>query len=153
MKSTENSPNSFELNTTFEDTIKIAAEQAVDTFLRENKELKFNGVIVINYSNKNALDYNLAIRAKLFSDRMQIEAGDILLINQNNYNYDPELLNGMLVKVLTVSAEPELKSGMKSYDQNGNDCQSPQIQVAKVTRSVRGGECRGQMHDPRKFPI
>lgn len=121
--------NSFELNTSFPDTVKIEAENAVDTFLKENAELSLTKSIIINYSNKSALDYNLRIREQLFPDKMQIQAGDVLMINQNNYNYEVELLNGTLIKVIEVSPMPELKIGMKSYDENGQDC--------KVTHKFR----------------
>ena len=114
--------NSFELNTRYPDTIKIDAENVVETFLNENKGLSLTKTIVINYSNRSAFDYNLRIREKLFADKNQIEVGDILMINQNNYNYEPELLNGMMVKVIEVSPIPEIKSSMKSYDQNGTNC-------------------------------
>lgn len=121
--------NSFELNTSFSDTIKIPPEDVVETFLKENKELSLTKSIIINYSNKSAFEYNLRIREKLFADKMQIEVGDVLMINQNNYNYEPILLNGMMVKVIEVGPIPELKSNMKSYDQNGDDC--------KVTHKFR----------------
>jgi tRNA A37 threonylcarbamoyladenosine biosynthesis protein TsaE len=121
--------NSFELNTSFSDTIKISPEEVVETFLKENQDLSLTKSIIINYSNKSALDYNLRVREKLFADKMQIEVGDVLMINQNNYNYDPILLNGMMVKVIEIGPIPELKSNMKSYDQNGEDC--------KVTHKFR----------------
>ena len=121
--------NSFELKTTYSDITKIDSDDTVKTFLNENSELSIAKTIFINHSNKSAFDYNFMIREKLFKDKVQITNGDILIINQNNYNYETELLNGMLVKVLEVSPVPEIKSGLKSYDEKGKDC--------KVTHKFR----------------
>lgn len=114
--------NSFEINTSFDDINSIEINKVVDTFLGINSELSPSKLVIINHSNKSALEYNLLVRERRFSDKNQIEVGDTLIINQNNYNYDPELLNGTLVKVIEVGSLPELKSGMKSYDENGVEC-------------------------------
>src|SRR5690554_95999 len=44
------------------------------------------------------------------------------MINQNNYNFDIELYNGTMVKVIKASPDLIVRSNMSSYDQNGNPC-------------------------------
>lgn len=114
--------NSFELNTSYEDVTNIDIQEVVETYLSQNYNLSLSESIIVNYSNKSALEFNLAVREERFNDQLLIESGDIIMINQNNYNYEIELLNGTMAKVLEVDPNPIIKSGMKSYDQNGNEC-------------------------------
>lgn len=102
------------------DTFEISREQAVELFAREVAEYGIDSSVLINFSNADALDYNLQIK-KVLHGAHSIVPGDILMINQNNYNYVPELYNGMLVTVIDVSPEVEVRS-LKSYDQRGQDC-------------------------------
>lgn len=121
--------NSFMIPSTSSDTMHSEVKDVVDIFLQENPDLSLTKSVIINYSNRSALEFNLQVRNRIFKDKMQLEPRDILLINQNNYNYDVELLNGIMVKVLSVSPVPEIKSNMKSYDANGDDC--------RITHSFR----------------
>lgn len=116
------SRNSFQINGSFPDVLHITPSDVVNIYKERNPHLSSSDCIIINYSNKSALDFNLKAREHFFPGNKSICPGDILMINQNNYNYDPVLLNGMFVKVLEVSPTPEVRSGMKSYDQNGEDC-------------------------------
>ncbi len=112
---------SFELQLNFDDIQKLEVNEVVDAFLKENPTLLPEKSIIINYSNRSALDFNLDIRAKKFADKMQIEVNDTLMVYQNNYNYDINLLNGTMLKVIAVSPVPEIKSGMLAYDIRGNE--------------------------------
>ena len=133
--------NSFDLNLGFLDVHKIEPDQVVDTYLELNEKLSLSKSIIINHSNKSALDYNLRVREKLFPDKEQISTGDILILNQNNYNYDIELLNGMLVKIVAISPFPEIKSGMKSYDENGQDCMvTHRFRKVRISVPTENGE-------------
>jgi len=91
-------------------------------FLQTNPELSYHKSVIINYSNRAALDFNLDVRRQCFGDPYQIEPGDTLMIVQNNYNYQVELFNGTMVKVLEVDPNPEIKAGMLSYGPNGDEC-------------------------------
>lgn len=115
--------NSFKLNTDYMDVFTISTDKVVMTFANINRELDTSRAIVINHSNQGALDYNLSIRNELFPGKQEVQFREVLMINQNNYNYSVDLLNGTLVKVKEVSMMPEIKSGMKSYDENGEDCE------------------------------
>jgi hypothetical protein len=114
--------NSFALNASYEDVSVIDVQDVVETYLGQNYNLSLTESIIVNYSNKSALEFNLAVREKRFKDNLLVESGDIIMINQNNYNYEIELLNGSMAKVLEVDPSPIIRSGMKSYDQNGNEC-------------------------------
>lgn len=113
--------NSFELKTSFSDVHGLEANEVVDAFLKMAPSPDAGNAIIINYSNKAALDFNQRIRERLFADKMQIEPGDVLMIAQNNYSSPVELLNGMMVRVREVSPVPEVKSGMLSYDANNKE--------------------------------
>ena len=55
---------------------------------------------IIAYSNKQALDYNLAIRRHYYGDRApRLKSGDLLMICRNNYSYEYELFNGNIVQI------------------------------------------------------
>lgn len=55
---------------------------------------------IITYSNKQALDYNLAIRKHYYgNDTARLNNGDLLLVCRNNYSYEYELFNGNIVLV------------------------------------------------------
>lgn len=63
---------------------------------------------VIAYSNKQALDYNLAIRRHYYGDTApRLKAGDLLMICRNNYAHEYELFNGNIVQV--ESCQPDLE--------------------------------------------
>lgn len=112
----------FEINTELNDISIINPEEVAELYRRLNPELKVNETVIINYSNKDARDYNLLIREKYFQNIYQIGAGDLLMINQNNYNYDVPLLNGTMVKVTNVSPVPLLRTNIPSFTITGEEC-------------------------------
>ena len=64
---------------------------------------------VITYSNKQALDYNLAIRRHYYGDTApRLKAGDLLTICRNNYAYELELFNGNIVQVEACQPDSEM---------------------------------------------
>lgn len=64
---------------------------------------------VIAYSNKQALDYNLAIRRHYYGDAApRLKAGDLLIICRNNYAHAYELFNGNIVQVETCQPDSEI---------------------------------------------
>jgi len=60
--------------------------------------------ILITYSNKTALDYNLIIHNKLFNQN-DIAEGDKLIVVANNYKH--HLMNGDIVKIVSIDNEKE----------------------------------------------
>lgn len=64
---------------------------------------------VITYSNKQALDYNLAIRRHYYGDNTpRLKVGDLLMICRNNYAYEYELFNGNIVQVEACQPDSEV---------------------------------------------
>ncbi|MDD5870213.1 MAG: AAA family ATPase [Bacteroidales bacterium] len=65
---------------------------------------------IIAYSNKQALDYNLAIRRHYFGeDAPRLMAGDLLMVCRNNYSYEHELFNGNIVQVESCQPDDEVE--------------------------------------------
>lgn len=65
---------------------------------------------VIAYSNKQALDYNLAIRRHYYGeDAQRLIAGDLLMVCRNNYSYEHELFNGNIVQVEACQPDNEVE--------------------------------------------
>lgn len=63
---------------------------------------------VIAYSNKQVLDYNLAIRRHYYgANAPRLKAGDLLIVCRNNYSFKYELFNGNIVQV--ESCQPDLE--------------------------------------------
>lgn len=110
------------LDTNFPDVKETKQEQLIDEFREINPVLDPKAGILLVARNKTALDHNQSIRKHFFPGKQDVQAGETLLINQNNYNYEVDLLNGMLVKVIDAGQSTETKSNMKSYDASGNDC-------------------------------
>jgi exodeoxyribonuclease-5 len=69
--------------------------------------------LVICRSNKNANNFNQAIRARILFREEEISAGDYLMVVKNNYFWLPEeeqgfIANGELLKVSRVRKEEEI---------------------------------------------
>ncbi len=112
----------LDFNTGYEDVRETKAELLVQEFCAINPDLNPKEGILLVSKNKTALEYNLAIRAHFFSNKSAVQPGETFLINQNNYNYEAELLNGMLVKVIAADEVTETKSHMMSYGVDGKEC-------------------------------
>lgn len=64
---------------------------------------------IITYSNRQALDYNLAVRRHYYGeDASRLKAGDLLIICRNNYSYEQELFNGNIVLVEACQSDDDL---------------------------------------------
>ena len=61
--------------------------------------------VIITFSNRQARDYNYAVREILYSDKKQIVIGDILQVVSNNYKLD--VMNGDFVKITDICGETE----------------------------------------------
>lgn len=64
---------------------------------------------IITHTNRIALDYNKRIREHYFGmNAHMVQEGDLLLIARNNYNYEYELFNGNIVKVIAAQPDNEV---------------------------------------------
>lgn len=64
--------------------------------------------VIITFSNRQARDYNYAVREILYPGKKQIVIGDILQVVSNNYGLD--IMNGDFVKITDISGETEYQS-------------------------------------------
>lgn len=112
----------FLINDQYSDVHILKPEDTPGKYHSLNPGLEYNKTAIINFSNKSALEYNLLVRERFFKNSTQVQTNDLLIINQNNYNYDVELFNGTMVKVMNVSSAPILKSNIKSYTAEGESC-------------------------------
>ena len=64
--------------------------------------------VIITYSNRQARDYNYAVRESLYPNQKQIVVGDILQVVSNNYNLD--VMNGDFVKITVIIGDTEFQS-------------------------------------------
>lgn len=77
--------------------------------------------VIIAYSNGQCFHNNTAIREKLFPNQKDLVAGDIILINNNNYYaYGTEIFNGDLAQVVEVHPDTISQSAPVMIDKNGN---------------------------------
>lgn len=89
------------------------------TFQFPNPEIG-NGV-VISFSNAQSYHYNMAIRSHLFPGEREIVAGDLIMINNNNYHtYGAELFNGDIAKVITINPDQVTQMAPVYCDVNGS---------------------------------
>lgn len=135
----------FQLDTNFPDMHILKPEEVINKYIEINPDLELNKTAIINYTNKQALDYNLALREKLFNNRHQVAVGDILLIVRNNYNYDIKLFNGQMVRVTYVDPLPLHKSNLMSYDERGNKC-TVSLKFRNITIELEEGEQKHSIH-------
>lgn len=64
---------------------------------------------IIAYSNKQALDYNLAIRKHYYgANAPRLKPGDLLMVCRNNYSFNHELFNGNIVQVIDCQSDTEI---------------------------------------------
>ena len=64
--------------------------------------------VIITFSNRQARDYNYAVRELLYPNQKQIVVGDILQVVSNNYKLD--VMNGDFVKIVAINGDTELQS-------------------------------------------
>jgi len=76
--------------------------------------------VIITYSNGQCYQNNIAVREKLFPNQKDLVAGDIILINNNNYHsYGTELFNGDLAQVVEVNSTTISQSAPLMVNRNG----------------------------------
>jgi hypothetical protein len=93
--------------------------------------------IVISYTNKQVLDYNLAIRKYIFqTNQERLVPGDLLIVSQNNYHYSEELYNGTIVRVLSCGSDTMLEKRTVRFNTSKKDAYGETV-VAKKELSFR----------------
>ena len=88
--------------------------------------------IVIAYTNKQVLDYNLAIRDYVFqSNQERLVPGDLLIVSQNNYHYSEELYNGTIVRVLSCDSDGMLEKRTVRFNTSEKDAYGETVVAEK----------------------
>jgi molybdopterin-guanine dinucleotide biosynthesis protein len=108
-----NSKDTTELSFEYskESFIKLNSVEVIDKFLELNPNPEIGDGTIISFSNAQCYQYNLGIRASLFPGQKDIQPGDLIMINSNNYHtYATELFNGDTAKVVGVSNVIEYQS-------------------------------------------
>jgi hypothetical protein len=96
--------NEFSLELDQKECIQIPSIEVSDRYVLEFPFPEVGNGVIICFSNAQCLAYNQLVRKRLFPDTPQIIAGDIVLINNNNYHtYGAELFNGDMAKVIWAS--------------------------------------------------
>ena len=97
---------------------------------------------VIAYSNKQALDYNLAIRRHYYGDNApRLKEGDLLMICRNNYSNEHELFNGNIVRVEACQSDNEVERRVVRVKLGKDRIESVELRFRKVTiRFASNGE-------------
>ena len=92
-----------------DDFVKINIEDVTTQYTELFPMPELGQGVVIAHSNEQCLHYNQSIRSKIFPNTPDVVAGDILLINQNNYTKGVGLFNGDMVKVIEAANEVETR--------------------------------------------
>ena len=90
--------------------------------------------VIIAFSNRQARDYNYAVRELLYPEQKQIVVGDILQVVSNNYKLN--VMNGDFVKVVAINGETEYQSALVYINIGGQRMQH------KITLSFRNVRIR-----------
>lgn len=89
---------------------------------------------IIAYSNKQALDYNLAVRRHYYGeDAPRLKAGELLMICRNNYSFEYELFNGNIVQVVACQSDNELIQRQVRVKLGKDRIESVDLKFRKVT--------------------
>lgn len=90
--------------------------------------------VIIAFSNRQARDYNYAVRELLYPEQKQIVVGDILQVVSNNYKLN--VMNGDFVKIVAINGETEYQSAPVYINIGGQRMQH------KITLSFRNVRIR-----------
>lgn len=142
--------NEFKI-TDGEDVIK--SESLIDDYKNLTKGSIDQNVIVIAYSNKQVLDYNIAIRKYLFpNSEERIRSGDLLLVSQNNYHFSEELFNGTIVRVLSCDPDTMLEKRTVRFNTSEKDAYGETI-IAEMELAFRNVVIETPAHNQIKCKI
>lgn len=85
--------NELDIDTNYTDVESVDKNLLNDYLKACNNKLDIE-TIIIAYSNRKVKEYNDLVRSHFFPNTTKIHNGDYIVLVQNNYNYEIELLNG-----------------------------------------------------------
>ena len=98
-----NMRNSFSIKEKDNSVIRLEASEAIGKYLDLYPVPEIGNGVIITYSNVMCYHYNRAIRRRLYGDDVEMQPGDVVLINNNNYHaFGREIFNGDMAKVVAV---------------------------------------------------
>ncbi|WP_420581229.1 ATP-dependent DNA helicase [Reichenbachiella sp.] len=96
------------------DIYRMTGERLEDGLRYAHDKYGLENTLIICRSNKNAVMYNHYIRNTLFYKEDELDAGDLLMISRNNYNFATDkvpsgfLANGDFMEILKIKKFEEL---------------------------------------------
>ncbi|MCV9385876.1 ATP-dependent DNA helicase [Reichenbachiella ulvae] len=96
------------------DIFRMTAERLEDGLRYAHDKYGIENTLIICRSNKNAVMYNHYIRNNLLYREEELEAGDLLMISRNNYNFATDevpsgfLANGDFIEVRKIKRDEEI---------------------------------------------
>lgn len=136
--------NRFEIDIPSPDTSSLSTDQFNEVYFNTVGNAIAEDTIVITHSNKQAHDYNSAIRSKFFPNQADVQVGDVLMITKNNYNYVVDLFNGLFAKVIEAASEAEPPKTISFYKKGGEKTKATLI-FRDVT--IEATDVKGQSHE------
>lgn len=89
---------------------------------------------VIAFSNRQALDYNLAIRRHYFGeDAPRLKSGDLMMICRNNYSHEYELFNGNIVQVEACQPDEDVTARQVRVKLGKNRIEQVELRFRRAT--------------------
>ena len=116
--------------------VKLNHSQIIEKYIESFPIPEIGNGVIISFSNSQCYHYNMAIRERLYPGNKQIQAGDLVIIGNNNYHtYGAELFNGDIAKVISVSQDVILQSA-PVQNKELNKKVIVQLQFRKITLLV-----------------
>lgn len=95
---------------------------------------------IIAYSNRQALQYNLAVRRHYFGENApRVRAGDLLMISRNNYAYEYELFNGNVVMVESCVSDKDMETRLVGVKLGKNRIENVELRFRKAVLKFNAG--------------
>jgi tRNA A37 threonylcarbamoyladenosine biosynthesis protein TsaE len=124
--------NSFRLPDAPSDVHQTDHSKGIETYLSLWREKGPESAILIHDRNKSAFDANQAVRKALHPGQDRIQPGDRLIVTQNNYNHEVELLNGTFVTAVKVHPDGLVRPNIPSHTETGEE-----VRVTLAYRKVQ----------------
>jgi len=105
----EGSHLNFDFKVDQKNTFEIKNHDIVDIYSKYETDNIDPELMIVVHSNSQADSINKEIRNHLFPGQSAIAFGDRVMVVKNNYNYDIELMNGQIGKVIDISPYSEKK--------------------------------------------
>ena len=98
--------------------------RVVEHFIRDYPQPSIGSGVIINFKNRDCLDFNHSVREQYFPGKKTIQPGDILMITKNSYQiFGHDLFNGDLARVVEADDDTEIQAANVYVDEGGKRVQ------------------------------